>query len=72
MNRTCRRLWLGFALAAAASWSATVAAQFLPPHQPGTICVTPQGWCWLPQPGYLGTPCFCPAGNGQWIQGVTS
>jgi len=58
--------------AAVAGFCSTVAsAQYLPPHQPGTICATPYGWCWLAQPGYVGAPCSCPGPNGP-ILGVTS
>lgn len=46
-------------------------AQFLPPHVPGTICATPIGWCWLPQPFPLGSPCLCP-GPYQPVQGSAS
>ena len=59
------------AAAAAGSFATVASAQYLPPHQPGTICATPVGWCWLAQPGYVGTPCFCPGPNGP-IPGVTS
>lgn len=52
--------------------SAALAQYQLPPHVPGTICATPQGWCWLPQQGYLGSPCACPNGYGGWVSGVTS
>lgn len=31
----------------------------VPPHYPGTICFTPQFWCWLPAPVYPGSRCFC-------------
>jgi hypothetical protein len=41
----------------------------VPPHSPGTVCATPQFWCWAPQPGYPGTVCCCPSPYG-WIQGV--
>ena len=43
--------------------------QGLPQHVPGTICYTPQGWCWAVYPGPAGTRCACPA-NGLWYQGV--
>jgi len=42
----------------------------VPPHVPGTVCFTPQFWCWMAQPGYPGTPCFCPSPYG-YVQGVT-
>jgi len=40
----------------------------VPPHQPGTICFTPQFWCWAPQPGPPGAPCSCPSPYG-WVPG---
>jgi len=54
--RSRSRLALAAIILAVAPSSEALAQ--LPPHAPGTICVTPQGWCWVPQ-GYLGTPCFC-------------
>lgn len=41
----------------------------VPPHQPGTICFTPQFWCWLPYPVYPGTACFCATPYGP-VRGV--
>lgn len=35
----------------------------LPPHDPGTICITPSGWCWVDQ-GTVGTPCGCGTPEG--------
>jgi len=46
-----------------------VAAQAPPKAPPGTICVTPQGWCPAVKPGPPGGPCACQTSNG-WIQGV--
>jgi hypothetical protein len=40
----------------------------VPPHQAGTICVTPQFWCWTQPPGPAGSPCACPTPYG-WVQG---
>jgi hypothetical protein len=34
-------------------------AQSPPPHLPGTICVTPQFWCWAQPAGSVGSPCLC-------------
>ena len=31
----------------------------LPPHQPGTICITPEFWCWMMDPQYPGARCTC-------------
>ncbi len=31
----------------------------VPPHAPGTICFTPQFWCWAQQPGPVGGFCGC-------------
>lgn len=35
---------------------------------PGTICVTPVGWCQAVKPGPPGAPCACQGPNG-WVQG---
>jgi hypothetical protein len=40
-----------------------------PPHAPGSICYTPQFWCWAQPPGLLGSPCACPTPYG-WVSGV--
>jgi hypothetical protein len=40
-----------------------------PPNAPpGTICVTPQGWCPAVKPGPPGAPCACQTASG-WVQG---
>ena len=41
----------------------------VPAHAPGTICFTPQFWCWAQPPGPPGTVCGCPSSQG-WVQGV--
>lgn len=43
---------------------ANSAAAQIPPHYPGTICFTPQFWCWAQQPGPPGTACMCPSPFG--------
>lgn len=63
------RLLLATALLACALLAAPARAQ-LPPHVPGTVCYTPQGWCWAVYAGPPGARCACPAPNGYWIQGV--
>ena len=40
----------------------------VPPHAPGTICYTPQFWCWAKQPGPPGGVCYCPSAYG-WVPG---
>lgn len=40
----------------------------VPPHQPGTVCFTPNFWCWAPQPGPPGAQCACPTPGG-WVFG---
>jgi len=45
------------------------AAAQVPPHQPGTICFTPQFWCWLQWPLVPGQVCFCPTPYGP-IRGI--
>jgi hypothetical protein len=47
----------------------TQARAEVPVHAPGTICFTPQFWCWAQPPGPPGTACGCPR-NGGWVQGV--
>lgn len=41
----------------------------IPPHAPGTICATPQFWCWAAYAGPPGARCACPTPHG-WVQGV--
>ncbi|MEW9804563.1 hypothetical protein [Mesorhizobium marinum] len=36
----------------------------VPPHAPGTICFTPNFWCWAEWPGPPGAPCGCPGPYG--------
>ena len=52
-----------------ASWAPLDAMAQVPPHQPGTICATPQFWCWAVYPGPPGTRCSCPSSRG-WVAGV--
>lgn len=40
----------------------------VPPHTPGTICFTPNFWCWAPEPGPPGRDCACPTQSG-WVGG---
>ena len=40
----------------------------VPPHQPGTVCATPQFWCWAQYPGPPGGGCACPSPYG-WVPG---
>ena len=35
---------------------------------PGTICITPKGWCPAVKPGPSGAPCACQTPQG-WVQG---
>lgn len=41
----------------------------VPAHQPGTICFTPNFWCWAQPPGVPEAPCSCPT-TGGYVQGV--
>jgi len=45
-------------------WSVQQAVAQVPPHTPGTICFTPQFWCWANPPGKPGAPCICPSPYG--------
>jgi len=40
------------------------AAADVPKHPPGSICFTPQFWCWMQRPQYPGSVCFCPSPYG--------
>lgn len=40
----------------------------VPPHFPGTICLTDRFWCYAQPPGGVGTPCACPTPAG-WVWG---
>lgn len=42
----------------------------VPAHPPGTVCATPQFWCWALYPGPPGTRCACPGPQGTWFNGV--
>jgi hypothetical protein len=48
--------------------SAVVAQGRVPPHAPGSLCFTPQFWCYAQPPGRVGTPCACPTPYG-WVAG---
>ena len=41
-----------------------VAQAQVPPHTPGTVCFTPNFWCWVQPPGQPGGPCTCPSPYG--------
>jgi len=63
-----RRSWplaIGLFLIAGGTFSASLAlAQGVPAHAPGTVCYTPQFWCWAQPPGPPGSPCVCPSPYG--------
>jgi hypothetical protein len=41
-------------------------ADVLPPHEPGSICMTHQRfWCWASPPGRAGQPCICSTPYGR-------
>lgn len=46
-----------------------IAQPMVPPHQPGTVCLTQLGYCNMDRAGYLGAPCSCPTVRGP-IRGV--
>jgi hypothetical protein len=45
------------------------AAAQVPPHTPGTVCLTPTTWCWANTPGAPGKPCVCLTSGG-YVQGI--
>jgi hypothetical protein len=66
--RTLRRTLAAAALIAALAAPATLSAQ-VPPHYPGTVCLTPSFWCGLQSPLPVGSRCFCFTPSGA-IAGV--
>ena len=65
-----RRLFLiGTVVIFCALVARTAAMAEVPPHAPGTICYTPQFWCWAQPSGPPGSPCACPTPYG-WVQGI--
>lgn len=64
MKSASRKLLFALLAMAAAQ---TASAQ-VPPHYPGSVCFTPQFWCWLPNPGPPGAACACPSPYG-WVPG---
>jgi hypothetical protein len=59
---------LALVIAAVAGVVAAVYAQ-VPPHQPGTVCITPKFWCWARPSGPPGGICYCPTAMGP-VKGV--
>lgn len=52
--------------------AAAPATAQVPPHTPGTICLTPDFWCWASVQGVPGEPCECAASDpaGAPVAGV--
>lgn len=65
-----RLMTMAIATVAALASGETAPAE-LPPHGPGTICITPTFWCWASPPGPPGRACYCPTPNGL-VRGVLS
>jgi hypothetical protein len=62
--------WIAYAaLLGSLAWPQSAAIAQVPAHTPGTICATPQFWCWAIYPGKPGTRCACRSQYG-WVQGV--
>jgi len=64
----CQKCWWIVATVGSALLACSTAQAQVPPHYPGTICFTPQLWCWMTQPGPVGGMCYCPSPYGP-IQG---
>jgi hypothetical protein len=58
LGRILRR-GLAAALLGAGLLGPTPSAAQIPDHPPGSICLTPYMWCWMPRPGPLNYPCAC-------------
>ena len=66
MRRT--RCAIAVAAFALSVFQVPIALAQIPLHQPGTICLTPQFWCWANPPGPPGGGCACPSPYG-WVNG---
>lgn len=64
MGKPYLAFWRGFLLIAGVLAQAGPAAAQVPPHIPGTICFTPQFWCWAQAPSQPGAPCSCATPEG--------
>lgn len=53
------RFLIAAMMASSLSRAADIPVAQVPPHAPGTVCYTPQFWCWLPRQQYPGTLCYC-------------
>jgi hypothetical protein len=62
--RVCVMKTMFLAVLLLTSLSTRALAQ-VPPHTPGTICVTPIGWCWLPAVNNPGGNCWCGSHQGR-------
>ena len=67
MERLAAPLWAVLLFGGLLCISKTALAQ-VPPHAPGSICFTPQFWCWANPPGPPGGLCGCPSPYG-FVQG---
>jgi hypothetical protein len=63
MTRT-RIVFIAIA-ALAITFAATISNGQVPPHRPGSVCYTPQFWCWWNPPGQPGAACACPSPYGR-------
>lgn len=61
-------LFLGFLTAI--GFTAIAALAQVPPHTPGSICFTPDFWCWIDPPGQPGMACYCYDTSGRAVTGV--
>jgi hypothetical protein len=69
MGMVSRLLLIGwFAVSLLVAGLIGPSAAQVPPHTPGTICFTPNFWCWAPEPGPPGRDCACPTQTG-WVGG---
>jgi hypothetical protein len=60
--------WIGLIVLVIVGVQLPASAQ-VPPHTPGSICVTPHFWCWAAFPGRPGMACTCKTQSG-WVRGV--
>ncbi len=57
------------ALSLTIGFAPSAALAQVPPHTPGSICFTPNFWCWIDPPGPPGHSCYCYDSSGTPVSG---
>lgn len=65
-----RKIFYALVISLAGLLQATPLLAQVPPHAPGSICFTPNFWCWVSTPGIPGNPCYCYDNNNRAVNGT--